>query len=105
MTSHMLQSCGRHIPRIHIFDVHCDLSIPRASEVRFSERTNYGLNPLHVNPDLHYGGMRKCVRSFLAAMKYSMCQMGPRQEACLRNVLNDVYAQYGSGRRIRVPWS
>lgn len=95
MISHMLQSCGSHIPRIHIFDVHGDLSIPGASEVRFSERTNYGLNPLRVNPDPHFGGVRKRVQSFLATMNRSMRQTGPKQEACLRNVLNDVYAQYG----------
>nr|WP_314561565.1 hypothetical protein [uncultured Pseudomonas sp.] len=58
MISHVLQSCGGHIPGIHLFDVHGDLSISGASEVLFSERTNSGLNPLRANPDPHFGGVR-----------------------------------------------
>lgn len=43
----------------HVFDVHGDLHFDDASEVLFSEQTNYGLNPLEVSPDPHFGGVRK----------------------------------------------
>lgn len=42
MISHMLQTSGSSVPRIHVFDIHGDLEIPGASEVRFSERSNWG---------------------------------------------------------------
>ncbi|MDK8264917.1 hypothetical protein QP835_11585 [Pseudomonas oryzihabitans] len=58
MISHVLQSYCGHIPRIHLFNVHGDLSIPGALEVLFSERTNCGLNPLRANPDPQFGGVR-----------------------------------------------
>ena len=33
-------------PRVHVFDVHGDISFPDASEVIFSEISQEGLNPL-----------------------------------------------------------
>ncbi|WP_343177084.1 DUF5710 domain-containing protein [Pseudomonas sp. 4810-S13] len=95
MISHMLQTSGSAVPRIHVFDIHGDLEIPGASEVRFSERSNWGLNPLRVNPDPHFGGIRKRVQAFISTIERSMRAMGTKQEACLRNLLLDVYAQYG----------
>ncbi len=95
MISQALRTAGHQIPRVHLFDVHGDLEIPGASEVRFSEQTCWGLNPLKVNPDPHFGGVRKRIQSFMATMNRTMRTMGPKQEACLRNILTDVYAQYG----------
>src|SRR4051812_3545614 len=51
---------SRQSIRCHVFDVHGDLDIPAASEVQFSESVANGLNPLRVNPDPHFGGVRKC---------------------------------------------
>ncbi|WP_336513199.1 DUF5710 domain-containing protein [Aquipseudomonas alcaligenes] len=95
MISHMLQTCDNEVPRIHVFDVHGDIDIPGASTVRFSERTNYGLNPLRVNPDPHFGGVRKRIQQFMGTMNKVMFRLGPKQEACLRNVLLDVYTAHG----------
>jgi len=95
MIYHMLQSAGADVPRIHIFDVHGDIRVDGASSVRFSEQTDYGLNPLAVNPDPHFGGVRKRIQSFMATMNKSMKTMGVKQEAVLRNLLLDLYTANG----------
>lgn len=43
----------------HVFDVHGDLHFEQSSEVLFSEQTQYGLNPLEISPNPHFGGVRK----------------------------------------------
>lgn len=90
--------------RVHIFDPHGDIDIPGASTVMFSEQTNYGMNPLRVNPDPHFGGLRKRVQSFISNMNRVMHQLGPKQEACLRNILYDVYAQHGFSQTDANTW-
>ena len=83
------------MPRFHVFDVHGDINIPGASTVLFSEQTQWGLNPLRVNPDPHYGGVRKRVQSFSSTINRVMRNLGEKQEAVLRNLLLDVYARHG----------
>lgn len=90
----MMQSSGKAV-RVHVFDTHGDIDIPGASTVRFSEQTQYGLNPLRVNPDPHFGGVRKRVQGFIATMNRVMRALGSKQEAVLRNVLYDLYAFHG----------
>jgi len=81
--------------RFHIFDVHGDIDIEGASSVMFSEQTAYGMNPLRVNPDPHFGGIRKRVQGFIATINRVMRALGPKQEAALRNILYDIYARHG----------
>lgn len=81
--------------RVHVFDVHGDIEIDGASTVRFSEATPYGFNPLIINPDPDFGGVRKRVQSFIAALKRTGYGPGTRQEAALRNLLIDLYAANG----------
>jgi DNA helicase HerA-like ATPase len=82
--------------RFHVFDVHGDINITGASEVLFSEQTPYGLNPLRVNPDPHFGGVRKCIGAFLRTVgKASSSPIGVKQEAVIRNILLDVYRHRG----------
>lgn len=95
MISHMLQTCGDEVPRVHVFDVHGDITIPGASSVRFSEQTDFGMNPLRVISDEHFGGVRKRIQFFMSTMNRVMRQLGPKQEACLRNLLVDVYEAHG----------
>jgi len=95
MISQIRATCGAKPPRVHVFDVHGDIDIVGASEVMFSEQTAWGMNPLRVNPDPHYGGVRKRVQGFLSTMNRVMRQLGPKQEAALRNILVDVYAHHG----------
>ena len=81
--------------RVHIMDVHGDIDIDGASSVKFSEATPYGFNPLAINPDPDFGGVRKRIQSFIAALSRTGFRLGPKQEAALRNVLHDLYAANG----------
>lgn len=91
----LTDSSHGHVPRFHVFDVHGDIGIEGESSVMFSEQTKWGINPLKVNPDPHFGGIRKRVQGFIGTINRVMRMLGPKQEACLRNVLYDVYAHYG----------
>jgi hypothetical protein len=82
-------------PRLHVFDGHGDIVIPDSSTVLFSEQTRYGMNPLRVGPDPHFGGIRKRVQGFIRTLNRVTRQLGPKQEAVLRNILLDVYALHG----------
>lgn len=81
---------------IHVMDVHGDIQINNASSVLFSEATDYGLNPLKINPDPNFGGIRKRVQSFISTLNRTQSRaLGPKQEAVLRNLLVDLYAANG----------
>jgi hypothetical protein len=88
-------SAPGHAPRFHVFDVHGDIEIDGASTVMFSEQTSYGMNPLRVNADPHFGGVRKRVQGFVNTINRVMRQLGTKQEAVLRNILLDVYNHHG----------
>jgi len=81
--------------RVHVFDVHGDIEIDDASSVMFSEQTTWGMNPLRVNSDPHFGGMRKRVQGFINTVNRVMRSLGSKQEAALRNILYDIYAKHG----------
>lgn len=81
--------------RVHVFDVHGDIEIEGASTVLFSEQTEWGLNPLVVNSDIHYGGIRKRIQSVISTINKTSRQLGTKQEAVLRNMLTDLYGQFG----------
>lgn len=96
MVREIIASAGRgRAPRFHVFDVHGDIEIGGESAVMFSEQTTYGMNPLRVNPDPHFGGVRKRVQGFISTVNRVMRQLGPKQEAVLRNILLDVYGHHG----------
>lgn len=80
--------------RVHVFDPHEDIATPYASEVKFSEATPYGYNPLEINPDPDYGGVRRAIQKFIAAIKKHKT-LGPKQEAVMRYLLEDLYASRG----------
>jgi hypothetical protein len=80
--------------RIHVMDVHGDIELTGASSVRFSESTEYGLNPFVVSSDPHFGGVRKRVQDFIATI--NGCRpIGTRQEAVMRYLITDLYAANG----------
>lgn len=98
----MIRQCLRSAPtsnipvRFHVMDVHGDIDIPGSSSVLFSEATQYGLNPLKINPDQHFGGVRKRVQSFLSTLDRTASRvLGPKQEAVLRNLIVDLYSANG----------
>lgn len=81
--------------RVHVFDVHGDITLDGESSVLFSEQTPWGLNPLRVSHDLHFGGVRKKIQGFINTINKVMHPIGARQEAVLRNILLDLYLQHG----------
>jgi Helicase HerA, central domain len=81
-------------PRIHIMDVHGDIDIEGASSIRFSESTDYGLNPFVVSADPHFGGVRKKVQDFIATIN-GCRSIGSRQEAVMRHLITDLYSANG----------
>lgn len=88
-------AAARPAVRVHVFDVHGDIEVAGASSVKFSEATRYGQNPLLVDPDPDHGGVRRRIRSLLAALNRTSRTLGPRQEAVLRALLADLYAANG----------
>ena len=80
--------------RIHVFDVHGDIDLPGASSFRFSESTEFGLNPFQVSPDPHFGGVRKRVQSFISTIN-GCHPIGARQEAVMRHLINDLFVANG----------
>lgn len=80
--------------RVHVFDPHGDIALPYSSEVKFSEATPYGYNPLEINPDPDFGGVRRAIQKFIAAIQKHKA-LGSKQEAVMRYLLEDLYASRG----------
>lgn len=100
----MMASSDRPV-RFHLFDVHGDIDVPGASTVMFSESTDFGFNPLEVNPDPNFGGVRKRIQSFIAAINRTSRKLGHKQEAVLRYLLTDLYVANGFKPEEPVTWS
>ncbi len=83
--------------RFHVFGVHGgeDISVPDTSTVMFSESTDFGFNPLEINPDRNFGGVRKRIQGFISAINRTSIKLGPKQEAVLRHILTDLYEANG----------
>ena len=88
---------GKEPVRVHVFDVHGDMRFDQESRVLFSESTFYGINPFRLSADPHFGGVRKCVQSFIEMMGDSgpRAALGPRQTTALRNVLYELFESKG----------
>jgi hypothetical protein len=80
---------------IDIFDYHGDIDIDGAKAVMFSEATRYGYNPLVLNADPHYGGVRRSVNDVVEAINSTSRQLGGNQEGVLRHLLTDAYMMKG----------
>jgi len=93
--------------RVYIFDVHGDLTMGSAlcSSVRFSETSPYGINPLRLSADEHYGGVRKKIRNFVAMLNRTSRKLGPKQESVLISLLRDLYAANGFYENDPRTWS
>lgn len=96
MLRRLIRQLRHNRVRIHVFDVHGDIRLDGASEVLFSEQTPHGLNPLRINPDPHFGGVRKSIQNFIATInRASPTPLGVKQEAVIRNLLADAYRLKG----------
>lgn len=92
--------------RFHVIDVHGDLEVPGASVVEFSEQAPYGLNPLVINPDVRFGGVYRCIRAFIRVVNQaSGTKLGVQQEDCIRNMLLDVFEEFGFDPEDPATWS
>jgi len=95
VTAFVLSASNLRKPvRVHVFDPHGDIELPYCSSVKFSEATPYGYNPLEINPDPDYGGVRRAIQKFIAAIKKHK-PLGPKQEAVMRYLLEDLYSAHG----------
>lgn len=82
--------------RVHLFDPHGDLEIKGASVAQFSEQADFGMQPFRVNPDPHFGGVRKTIQSFIRTVNQAASTgLGVKQEAVIRNLLTDVFKNFG----------
>lgn len=84
--------------RVYLLDVHGDLVTDNSltSTVRFSEVAPFGINPLTINSDPEYGGVRRRANSFSLMMrKYAASKPGERQVAVIRNLITDLCASRG----------
>ena len=91
--------------RVRIIDVHGDIEVPNCSTVKFSETSDYGFNPLAVNPDPEYGGVRRRIQSFISILNKTSRKLGTKQEPALRNILKDLYAANGFYENDPKSWS
>lgn len=87
----LIESAIRQGLTVDIFDVHDDLAVPGATSVIYSEATKFGINPLRLSPDPHAGGVRKRINEFIALLNSTSRQLGTKQIACLRYLLQDIY--------------
>lgn len=89
-----LVGCGAR--RVLILDVHGDIipDVPHQT-VKFSEQTEFGLNPLAISADRDFGGVRKRINAFVSMLNRTGQKLGPKQEATIRALLNDLYEANG----------
>lgn len=90
-----LSTAGPEFERYHNLDVHGDLIVPDESRVEFSRETRYGYNPLVLDTSRKSGGVERQINFILQTINQTSRKIMDKQEACLRNVLTDVYASYG----------
>jgi hypothetical protein len=82
---------------IEIFDYHQDIDVQLSGtrSLLFSPHTKYGYNPLIVNTDIHYGGIRRAITDVISAINATTNNLGARQVNVLRNLMLDTYAERG----------
>lgn len=81
--------------RVLVMDAHGDIEVPGASTVRFSQASNYGYNPLTIDPDPEFGGVNRRINAFVTLLSETCGALGNRQEAVLRALLLDLYQANG----------
>lgn len=81
--------------RVIIIDPHGDIITDGEQRAHFNETSDYGLNPLKVNPDPVSGGVNRSVRGFISMINRSSHKLGARQEAAMRRLVEDIYSKNG----------
>lgn len=98
--THRIRIIAQHLAysynaRVIVVDVHGDIELRGEDRVSFTESSPYGLNPLKINPDRHSGGVNRRIRAFLSMLSRTSMRLGPRQEAALRRLIEDLYKRNG----------
>lgn len=100
---------GRGDPRlgrIHLLDVHGDIEPDvQTDTVKFSESTQFGLNPLAISADPDFGGVRKRINAFANMLNKAGTRLGPKQESTLRAMMGDLYQWKGFWADDPASWS
>lgn len=91
--------------RVRVIDVHGDIDLPGCSTVKFSDSSPYGMNPLAINPDPDFGGIRKQIQQFIGIINKATAQLGHKQEAVLKHLLLDLYHQFGFDEKNAQTWA
>lgn len=82
--------------RVILLDVHGDIHPDSPTQtVKFSEQTEFGLNPLAISADPDFGGVRKRIGAFVGMINRTGTKLGTKQESTLRALLTDMYAWRG----------
>lgn len=94
ITSALARSAGN---MVYIFDIQGDINPGDfiTSTVKFSETSEFGLNPLSISADKDFGGVRKRIRNFLYLISITSVKLGVNQESVLQNLLADLYFANG----------
>ncbi|MBC8641584.1 ATP-binding protein [Caballeronia sp. EK] len=93
--SEAIKTASPGFERYHNLDVHGDLVVPGESRVEFSRATRYGYNPLVLDPNPKSGGVDRQINFLIQTIGQESRKLMDRQQACMRNLLTDVYAVYG----------
>ena len=81
--------------RVIVIDVHGDINVDGEERFIFNETSPYGLNPLKINPDPASGGVNRRIRGFISMINRTSHKLGPRQEAAMRRLVEDIYEKNG----------
>ncbi len=96
--SHFIRQFIANLPPdvlVEVLDYHADLDIEGAHSLIFSPHTRYGYNPLIVERDPHFGGVRRAISNVIAAINATSNPLGARQINVLTNLMLDTYAERG----------
>lgn len=82
--------------RVHVIDPHGDLIINASltDSITFSDSTEFGLNPLEVESDPIFGGVRRQANSFVNLL-LRQTTLGDKQKGALFRLLIELYRRYG----------
>lgn len=100
-------SVSRSRLRSYVFDVHSDIDTEHSitKTIVFGENSDYGLQPLAVDPDPQFGGVRKAMKNFMKAFDSFNTSKGDIQHHALETSIIEMYEYYGFFANEPSTWS
>lgn len=97
---------GRNGARVIVIDPHGDLGVDQRlmHSLTFSDSTEFGLNPLEIESDPLFGGVRRQANSFVNLL-LRQSTLGEKQKSSLFRLLIDLYRRYGFEVENPATWS